>query len=174
LKDAATPPALEIGRVAKPHGILGAVKVALHWSGSDTLSHVESVELELPDGSRRTCAVESVRASGKLVLLKLEGVASRNDAEALRGAKILVPRSALPPLAEGEYYLVDLMGARVVSPEGVLGEVVDVQVHPTVDAVVVEGEGGKRHEVPLAPPWLVRVDSASKLIELASLDGLLE
>ncbi len=174
MKDEASREALEIGRVAKPHGILGAVKVALNWSGSDTLSQVESVELELPDGSRRSFEVESARAAGKQILLKLAGVASRNDAEAIRGAKILVPRSALPPLADGEYYLVDLIGARVVGPEGAIGGVVDVQVHPTVDVVVVEGAEGKRYEVPLAPPWLARVDSAAKLIELSSLDGLIE
>jgi 16S rRNA processing protein RimM len=174
LKDGASSNALEIGRVAKPHGILGAVKVALNWSGSDTLLRVESVELELPDGSRRSLQVESARAAGKQILLKLAGVASRNDAEAIRGAKILVPRSALPALAEGEYYLVDLIGFRVVGPEGPVGAVVDVQVHPTVDCVVVEGAEAKRYEVPLAPPWLARVDSAAKLIELSSLDGLIE
>jgi len=174
LKDGASPPALDIGRVAKPHGILGAVKVALNWSGSDTLSRVERVELELPDGSRRSFEVESARAAGKQILLKLAGVASRNDAEAIRGAKVLVPRSALPPLAEGEYYLVDLMGAKVVGPDGPVGVVVDIQVHPTIDAVVVEGAEGKRYEVPLGPPWLARVDAAARLIELSSLDGLIE
>jgi 16S rRNA processing protein RimM len=174
LKDAATSPALDIGRVAKPHGILGAVKVALNWSGSDTLTRVARVELELPDGSRRSFEVESARAAGKQVLLKLAGVASRNDAESIRGAKVLVPRSALPALAEGEYYLVDLIGARVLGPEGPIGSVVEVRVNPTVDSVVVEGAEGKRYEVPLAPPWLARVDSAAKLIELSSLDGLMD
>lgn len=173
MKDA-TGSALDIGRVAKPHGILGAVKVALNWSGSDTLSRVESVELELPDGSRRSYEIESARVAGKQILLKLAGVSSRNDAEAIRGAKVLVPRSALPALGVGEYYLVDLIGARVVGPEGPVGTVVEVQVHPTVDCVVVESAEGKRYEVPLAPPWLERVDSAAKLIELSSLDGLIE
>lgn len=174
MKEAESPATLEVGRVTKPHGILGAVKVALNWSGSDALFHAKRVELELPDGVRRAFEVESARAAGKQLLVKLVGVASRNDAEAIRGAKVLVPRAELPPLAEGEYYLVDLVGAKVVGPEGPLGAVVDVQVHPSVDCVVVESPSGKRYEVPLVPPWLERVDSAAKLIELSSLDGLIE
>ena len=53
-------------------------------------------------------------------------------------AKVLVARSALPALAAGEYYLVDLIGAKVVGPDGPLGEVIDIEVHPTVDCIVVD------------------------------------
>ncbi|HEV8244822.1 MAG TPA: ribosome maturation factor RimM [Polyangiaceae bacterium] len=169
---ATSPSRLEIGRVAKPHGIGGAVKVALHWSGSEALE--AGVRIRLLPVALPACdlTVEWARGSAKQLIVKFVGVSSRDAAEALRDAKIEMDRDALPPLAEGEYYLVDLLGAQVVGPEGAIGEVVEVLQHPTVDAVLVRAPDGKLYEQPLSAPWLRRVDAASKLIELENMDGL--
>ena len=165
---------LEVGRVARAHGIQGAVKVALHWPGSDALESAARVVLGLPSGAEREFEIESLGQGGqKQLIVKFAGVVTRNDAEALRGARVLVERTALPPLGPGEYYLVDLIGARVVGPEGPVGEVVEIAVHPTVDAVLVRTPEGKIVEQPLSAPWLARVDTSAKLIELDSLDGLI-
>jgi 16S rRNA processing protein RimM len=164
---------LEVGRVARAHGVQGAVKIALHWPGSDALEHVERVFISLPDGQQLELALESLSGAHKQLIAKLEGVNTRDDAEALHGAKVSVERSALPALDPGQYYLVDLIGARVVGPAGLVGEVVEIQVHPSIDSVLVRTPDGKLLEQPLSAPWLARVDVEAKLIELESCDGLI-
>jgi 16S rRNA processing protein RimM len=107
-------------------------------------------------------------------LVRVEGVADRDAAEALAGATVSVLRSDLPPLAEGEYYLCDLVGLDVSGPAGAVGRVIEIQMYPSVDAIVIEGPSGERFEQPLLDQWLERVDVAGGGIQLSSLDGLLE
>jgi 16S rRNA processing protein RimM len=163
---------LEIGRVTKPHGIRGEVKVHLHWSGSTSLLGVERVLLRWPD-RERWVRVEHARAADKHVLLVLEGVGDREAAEALRGAAVLVDRAGLPELHEDEYYLADLIGACVVAPSGEVGEVVEVRTHPSVDSLVIRTPAGDVVEQPLVQPWIERVDPAAKRVELSTTDGLI-
>jgi 16S rRNA processing protein RimM len=163
--------AIEVGRVIKPHGLGGELKVRLHWDESDALDRVDSVVVRRGD-EERELAIESVRSSPPGVLLKLEGVDDRDTAETLRDALILVPRDALPPLEPGEYYLSDLVGLAVVGPDGPVGEVVEVRTHPSVDAAVVRLPDGKLVEQPLVEPWLEEVDLDAKKLVLSSLDGL--
>lgn len=162
---------LELGRVLRPHGLGGELKVRLHWDGSTTLSEVDSVIVGA--GAEATSrAIEHVRPGPKGVLLKLAGIDDRDAAEALSGAPLAVPRSALPALEPGEYYLADLIGAEVWGPEGRLGQVTELRSHPTVDAVVVRLADGRVVEQALAPPWLEAVDVDAGRIVLSSTDGL--
>ena len=118
--------------------------------------------------------MSSRRSTPKGVLLQLEGVGDRDAAEALRGYVVRVRRDLLPELGAGEYYLSDLLGADVDSPEGPLGRVVEVQMYPSVDAVVIESEDGSRYEQPLLDEWLERVDVKARRVTLSSHDGLIE
>jgi 16S rRNA processing protein RimM len=165
---------LEVGRVAKPHGVRGELKVQLHWVQSSALLEVDSVMLRSEQCPERSYVVERARRSSRFVLLKLRGVDDRATAEPLRGAAVAVARAELPPLAEGEFYLGDLVGARVLGPGGLVGDVVEVLPYPSVDVVVVRTPEGKLVEQPLSEPWVERVDAAQGCIHLASTDGLIE
>jgi 16S rRNA processing protein RimM len=166
------PEALEIGRVSKAHGILGELRIVPHWEGSDALLHAEQIWLA-QNGRTVAYRVERARAVPRAYLVKLQGVDDRNAAEALHGASVSVPRSVLPPLEPGEYYLADLVGAKLTGPEGVVGEVISVVSHPTVDVVLVRLPDGKTVEQALSPPWLSHVDVGAREIVLHSIDGLM-
>jgi len=166
------PETLEIGRVSKAHGILGEVRITPHWDQSDRVADASRLWLTLA-GRTSAYEVERARAVPRAFLVKLRGIDDRNAAEALHGATVSMERAALSPLEPGEYYLADLVGAQVVGPEGIVGEVKSVVSHPTVDVVVVQTPDGKTVEQPLTEPWLTRVDVAEKRIELNSLDGLM-
>jgi 16S rRNA processing protein RimM len=168
----AEPETLEIGRVSKAHGILGELRVTCHWDGSEALSRARQIWLSLSD-RRVAYTVERARAVPRAYLIKLQGVDDRNAAEALHGAPVSIDRSMLPPLEPGEYYLIDLVGARVIGPDGELGEVTSVTSHPTVDVVVIKLGSGKTAEQALSAPWLDHVDVAARQIVLSSLDGLM-
>ena len=150
------------------------MRVELHWAGSDSLNQARRLTLELPSGERRVLAIEATRPAGKAVLIKLAGIHDRDAADALRGARVLVERSELPALAEGEAYLVDLIGAQVVAPDGVVGEVVRVETHPTLDTLVIRRPDGSFVEQAVAPAFIARLDVAGRTVELANRDGLIE
>ena len=165
---------LEVGQVAKPHGVRGEVKVRLHWAESDTLFGVESVVLRQAGSSDRPFRVQGARRTNKFVVLKLESIDHREAAVALRGAAVAVARDCLPQLDRGEYYLCDLVGARVQAPSGLVGEVVEVRPYPSVDVILVRTPEGKLVEQPLAEPWLESVDTPGGCVRLSSTDGLIE
>ena len=164
---------VEIGRIGRAHGIRGEVRVHLHWSESDALQHVDEVLVTREKHPPQSMRIERARPAGKGVLLKFSGIDDRDAAEALRGRGVSVPHEALPPLADGEYYLSDLVGARVVGPDGDVGRVVEVRIHPSVDSLVIETKDGERREQAIAEPWIARVDATEGIVELASLDGLI-
>lgn len=167
---------LSIGRVSRAHGLRGELRVELHFSGSDALDQVDEVWLseaaDSPAAARRY-AIEAARPVPKAYLVKLEGVSDRNAAEALQKRSVWVSRSALPASDDSEYYLVDLIGAKVVGPEGEIGTVVEIATHPSVDAVVIQTPDGRTLEQALVPDWIARVSVTEKLIELTTLDGLI-
>jgi 16S rRNA processing protein RimM len=168
---------LSIGRVSRAHGLRGELRVELHFAGSDALEHVDELWLaegfETPDGAR-VYSIEAARAVPKAYLVKLAGVDDRNAAELLQKRSVWVPRSALPASEdESEYYLVDLIGAKVVGPEGEIGTVVEIATHPSVDSIVIRTADGRTLEQPLVPDWIARVSVAEKLVELSTLEGLI-
>lgn len=163
-----------MGRVVRAHGLLGELEVRPDWAGSRGLLEATEVLLEAADGQRRVFEVSRARQTPKGTLLLLAGVGDRDAAEALRGQVVSVPRAALPALADGEFYLCDLVGLSVFSGETCIGEVVEVQMYPSVDAIVIETPAGERLEQPLLDQWLERVDVPGGRIALASREGLIE
>jgi 16S rRNA processing protein RimM len=164
---------LRIGRVGSPHGLGGGVKVRLAFTGSESLAEVERVWLVKDDGTEREFSIRDLRGQGAKTLLWVEGIDTRDEAARLVGANIEIQRDELDPLAPGEYYLADLVGAAVVGPSGPVGEVVDVVVNPSIDSVRIRLTDGRLAEQPLSAPWVARIAPDEARIELVSLDGLI-
>jgi 16S rRNA processing protein RimM len=96
--------------------------------------------------------LKSVREGPNGAIARFAEVADRNAAEALRGTELTVPRSALPPLGDGEYYHVDLIGLAAVSDAGEpLGYVRAVENFGAGDVVEIERPSGKTFMVPMRP-----------------------
>jgi 16S rRNA processing protein RimM len=115
-----------------------------------------------------------VRGEERATLLKLVGIETVEQAESLRGATLHVGTDELPPLAPGEYYLSDLVGAEVFVGSEPLGTVVEVRPYPTVDVMVIENAQGRRFEQPILDCWLEHVDVGRGQVRLVSKDGLVE
>lgn len=99
-------------------------------------------------------------------------VADRTAAEALRGTQLTVPRSALPPLGEGEYYHVDLIGLPVESDAGVaIGRVVAVENFGAGDVIEIERARGGRFMVPMRPEAVPEWDVTRLVIMAAFAEG---
>lgn len=162
-----------VGAIVKPHGVRGEVRVKLFNDESDVLLHIGSARLEREGAPVANLAIRSARpAVGGFVLLTFDGVADRDAAESLRGGLLSVPRDALPPPAQGEFYVCDVLGARVVLSDGTeAGTVVDFQSFPSTEVLVVERDG-RRFDVPLVDDFVASVDIEHKRVVVISLDGL--
>lgn len=135
-----------LAAIAGAHGVAGEVRLKLFGEGVEALSRHKSFN----DGALKLTRVRSDNKGGAVA--RFVGVADRNAAEALRGTVLTVPRSALPPLAEGEFYHSDLLGLPAVSDAGEpLGTVCAVENFGATDVIEIERPDGKRFMVPLTP-----------------------
>jgi 16S rRNA processing protein RimM len=133
-----------LAAVAGAHGIGGEVRLKLFADSFDSLKRHERLF-----AGERVLTLVSLRPGGGGAIARFVDVADRNAAEALRGQLLSIPRSELPPLAEGEYYHADLIGLSCESTEGApLGTVVDVQNFGAGDIIEIERPDGKRAMIP--------------------------
>jgi 16S rRNA processing protein RimM len=138
------------------HGISGEVRLKLFGEGVDSLKRFRAFN---DFGGGKALSVEKLKDDGKGgAIARFAEVKDRNAAEALRGTALTVARSALPPLAEGEYYYADLLGLPAVSDEGeALGTVVAIENFGAGDVVEIQRANGKRFMVPMraeaVPEW---------------------
>lgn len=133
-------PAVVVGRVSGAFGVRGWVKAVSFTDPPLNLAAYRPWILRRCDAELRVDVLEG-REHGSSVVVRLQGVETREQAEALKGFEVTVRRSQLPPPAPGEYYRVDLIGLRVTNLEGVeFGEVVDVMETGANDVLVVRGD----------------------------------
>ncbi|TKD50881.1 ribosome maturation factor RimM [Sphingomonas baiyangensis] len=98
-------------------------------------------------------------------IARFAGIGDRNAAEALRGTELTVPRSSLPPLAEGEYYHADLIGLAAVSSDGQpIGTVVNVENYGAGDVIEIERATGKRFMVPMTEQAVPHFDTQQLVV----------
>jgi len=134
------------------HGVTGEVRLKLFGGGVDSLRRFRAF-------NDSALTLSKVRDDGKGgAIARFVELSDRNAAEGLRGTELTVPRSALPPLAEGEYYHADLVGLAAVSDAGEpLGRVVSVENFGAGDILDIQKTDGKRFMVPMTreavPQW---------------------
>ena len=139
-------PQVNLAAIAGAHGISGEVRLKLFAESADSLKAHKQVRV-----GDRQLTIKSLRGGDKPVVRFAE-IADRTAAEALRGQLVSVPRSALPPLEEGEFYHADLIGLPCVGPDGAeLGTVVAVENFGAGDLIEIEKPDGKRGLVPFRP-----------------------
>jgi len=135
---------IALAAVAGAHGVKGEVRLKLFSEKAESLARHK--KLFVGGAERR---VLEVRDSGKVAVARFEGVSDRGAAEALRGSLVEVDRNALPPLEDGEYYHVDLIGLPVLNRHGKpIGSVVAVEDYGAGDLLEIELAGGKRSLIP--------------------------
>ncbi|HEY1908562.1 MAG TPA: ribosome maturation factor RimM [Myxococcaceae bacterium] len=152
-------PTLEVGYVARVHGLRGELAVKTFDPDSDSLLSVRRLVLRLRSGEERPFALEAARRAAETTLISLAGVTSRSGAEAFRGATVLVHREDLSPPVEGEWFQGDLVGLEARTPEGTpLGRVTEIWNTGPIPVLVVEGSGPEPLMVPFVDEFVPEVD----------------
>jgi 16S rRNA processing protein RimM len=148
-----------LGRVLSAFGVRGEVKLESWTEPRSAIFRYQPWIVRDPQGRERELSGVRGRESGKYLIASFPDVADRDAVEALRGTEIYVPRSALPPPSEGEYYWVDLEGLRVVTVDGVdLGTVSHLFATGANDVLVARDDERERMIPFVIPQYVVSVD----------------
>ena len=175
--------AIEVGRILDAWGVKGWLKILPHSTDPEALFSAKHWHLQAPDAKFRpgfnaftgtvTLTVDEAKTHSDSVVAKIEGLDDRNDAEALRGCRIFLPRSAFPKASKDEYYWVDLIGLNVVNREGIaLGCVRDLMATGPNSVLCVEyqlahvdgSSSAEERMIPFVSAYVDSVDVAGKLI----------
>lgn len=156
-----------LAAITGAHGVMGEVRLKLFGEGVASLKRFRAF-------NDSALTVEKLKDDGKGgAIARFAEVTDRTAAEALRGTALTVPRSALPPLAEGEYYHADLLGLAAVSTSGeALGEVIAVENYGAGDVLEiqrpsVDGKAGKKFMVPMRAEAVPEWDGDRLIVEAA-------
>lgn len=178
--------AVEMGRLGGPWGVKGWLKLIPYSGDAEVLLDSRDWVLQAPAGrfgrgftsfsGAVAVRVRECKPHGDGLVVRLEGLDDRDQADRLKGCSVWVSRSVFPALPEGEYYWVDLIGAQVVNREGlVLGVVHDLMatgphsvlvVQPPPSAQVPGAAPAAEVLIPFVPLYVDRVDLAAKRIEV--------
>lgn len=143
-----------------------AVIIGAHGVGGEVRLKVFAEDLQAHKRfNAGALTLKSVRPGNNGAIARFAEVADRNAAEALRGTELTVPRASLPPLAEGEYYHVDLLGLAAVSASGEpLGRVAAIDNFGAGDVIEIERPTGKRFMVPMRPEAVPEWDDSRLVV----------
>lgn len=165
-----------VGEVAKPHGLAGEFSIVLHVYSPVFFDRASRFYLRRIGQRRpRRVRVRSWREHNARVLLSLEEVAGRDEAELLRGAQILVRAEELPPREDGEIFQQELIGAMILLPDGVaLGRIQGVTDAGGQEVWSIMTDSGLEVLFPAHDRFILRVDLRQGLIQVDPPPGLLE
>jgi 16S rRNA processing protein RimM len=168
------PDAIEVGRIADAWGIKGWFKVLPHSASPEALFSSKRWYLLPAEKGAKTFSgtallrVREAKTHSDTVVASAHDVDERSAAEALKGARIFIPRSSFPTAGEDEFYWVDLIGLEVVNREGqVLGQVKELlSTGPQAVLVIEYSEDGKVMErmIPFVSVYVDSVDVAGRRI----------
>ncbi len=155
---------VELGRLGAPYGIKGWLHIESHTDPKQALLKYRDWTLKFASGERSQRRLAEGRMHGEGLVARIEGVADRNAAALLTGARIEVQRERLPAPKKNEYYQADLVGMKVGNLEGaVLGEVSHFVDSAAGSLMVIAGAAGE-YWVPAQPKHLKKVDLEARTI----------
>ena len=164
---------LVVGRIGHAHGVKGEVSVEVRTDDPD-LRFAEGSVLATDPPERGPLTVAGTRAHHGRLLVRFDGVADRNAAEALRGTFLVIDSADAGEAGEGEWWDHDLVGLRAVTPDGTeLGAVTDV-VHVPGSSLLALDVEGREVLVPFVEAIVPEVDVAGGRLVVDPPDGLLD
>ncbi len=145
-----------MGRILAPYGVRGWIRVQPQTQTIEGLLAHRHWWID-PGGAWREHRLIEGRVQGAGLVVRLEGYDDRDHAASIAGSRVAVPRSALPPPAEGEYYWCDLIGMTVVNLQSeVLGQVAEIIATGANDVLVVQGD--RERLIPFVDAVVQRVE----------------
>lgn len=164
---------LELGQIVNTFGIKGQVKVNPFTDDIRRFDELKEVYIEKKN-ELKLFQIEKVNYSKNMVILKLKGIETPEEAEKLRSSYLKINRKDAKKLPEGTYYIADLIGLDVYTDENkLLGKVDYIYNTGSNDIYVVKDEQGKEILLPAIKDVLQRVDLENGKIIVHIIEGLI-
>ncbi len=166
-KPVSDPQFLAIGKVLRPHGVRGELRLEVY---TGTPTHLKDVETVYVGDKQSPYPLESSRLHQKILLIKLKGCDDREQADAFRGQIIAIARADAAPLRAGQYYHHQIIGLTVISDEGEqLGTITEIIETGANDVYVVKN-GDEELLLPAISSVILKIEPPQMIVHL--LDGL--
>lgn len=167
-------PFLRVGVITSSHGVRGEAKVFPTTDDPKRFEALGEVVIRKNDTEIKT-EVNSVRYANGLVIVKFACFNAPEEIKKYLQADVMIDRKYAVPLEEGEYYIADLIGMRVISDEGKpIGQLKDVLQTGANDVYIVEGTDGKELLFPVIPDCVRNVDLEQNVVTVHIMNGLLD
>ncbi len=164
---------ISVGRIIRSQGKEGELRLKFEQPALIKFPELKKIQIK-KEGVLREYKVIALAPRGKAYHLRLEGVETLAQADALAGAEVLIPEEILGPLKSGEYHIYELRGCTVVDmARGRIGMVVDVDPVPGNELLVVEKDG-REILIPFHQSICKEVDVVRKEIRIDPPEGLLD
>lgn len=164
-----------LARIGAAHGIRGEVRVKAFTGVPADIAAYGA--LEASDGRRLVVAgLRPASGAGTdTLVVRFQGIGDRNEAEALNGLDLLVPRDRLPPAGDDEFYHADLIGLSALTPAGEsLGTVIAVHNYGAGDIIEIAPPRGASLLVPFTRTAVPEVDVGGGRLVVDPPPGLLD
>ena len=162
-----------IGYIRKPHGIKGELKIEPVSPDPARFKLLQKIYVQSEE--LKKYPVEHVRLINRLFVIKLAGINTRNQAEILRDAEVLIPEQDLIELNDNEYFIHDLVGCGVIDEQGAsVGELIGIMQNAANDVYVLRTSGNREILIPAIRDVIRKIDLERKLITIRVQEGLLD
>ena len=165
---------LRVGVIANTHGVRGEVKV---YPTTENIKRFDYLKEAVIDTGKEKINVNvtGVKYFKNMVILKFEQYDNMDQVIPLKGMDLLVTRENAIPLAEGEHYIVDMIGCKIITDDGnTVGELTDVMQTGANDVYVVKTTDGKEVLLPAIKECVLEKDIENKVIKVHIMKGLLD
>ena len=163
---------LQAGKIVALHGVRGEMRLKPWSDDAGFLKSFKTVYLD--DAGKHARKLLSARAHGNITLIRLEGVESAEQAEAMRGTIIYIKKSDAR-LPEGCFFIEDIIGLEAVDEQSgdILGTVCDVETYPANDVWHIKN-GEREYLIPHIPPVVKKIDIDAGKVYIFKMRGLFE
>ncbi len=161
---------VKLGKITAPVGIRGEVRVYPFTDEPTRFSDMKNLDV-----SGVSYDIENVRYSKNMVVVKLRGVNTRNEAEALRGKELFLDKELLWDIPEDTYFIKDLIGLSVRAADGeLIGVLADVIKNTSQDLYEIKTVQGKTFLLPAVKEFVLDVNMDKREMTVRLIEGLAE
>ena len=163
---------ISVGKIIGAHGIKGDLKVYSYAEDLSVFEQDGTILIRTTDGMEKRYPILWVKPHSRTVLLSLETVKGRDQAEALKGAELFIEKESLPSLEDGTYYWADLIGLDVFTVDEIyIGVLESIMPTGSNDVYVVNGKAGETL-VPALESVVLEIDLDKKMMRVELPEGL--
>ena len=163
---------LEVGQIVNTFGVKGMIKIVPYTDDISRFDDLKEIYV-VQKSKKEKYVIEEIKYHKNMVLAKLKGIDTMNDAELLKQASVQIERKDAIPLEKDTYFIVDLIGLKVITDDDKeLGNLVDIYNTGSNDIYVVKDELGKQVLLPAISDVIKKIDMENKTITVHLIKGL--